>query len=70
MQRKQRWKAKNSPLQKAYGQRAESGYDQRKLFDIQGECEEVRWYTDSEDGEGFLIKCSLMEMRMKYTNLK
>ena len=26
-----------------------------KLFDIQGECEEVRWYTDSEDGEDSLL---------------
>lgn len=25
------------------------------LWDIQGECEDVRWYTDSEDGEDSLI---------------
>ena len=28
---------------------------QQDLWDIQGDCEEIRWYTDSDDGEDSLI---------------
>ena len=30
-------------------------YIQQDLWDIQEECESIRWYTDSEDGEDSLI---------------
>lgn len=30
-------------------------YIKQDLWDIQEECEEIRWYTDSEDGNDSLI---------------
>lgn len=46
-----------------------------KLFDIQGECEEVRWYTDSEDGEDSLLNAldgdqdEAFEFKMAFADL-
>ena len=36
---------------------------QQDLWDIQEACEDVRWYTDSDDGEDSLIN-RLQEMKM------
>lgn len=45
------------------------------LWDIEGECDEVRWYTDSEDGEDSLINAldgnedEAFEFRMEFADL-
>ena len=50
-----RWKAKNLRYKKPMVKELNLDTIREKLFDIQGECEEVRWYTDSEDGEDSLL---------------
>lgn len=48
---------------------------QRDLWDIQAECEEVRWYTDAEDGDNSLINALLgdedeaYEFKMAFADL-
>lgn len=48
---------------------------QQDLWDIQAECEDVRWYTDSEDGEDSLINAldgdedEAYEFRMAFADL-
>lgn len=48
---------------------------QQDLWDIQAECEDVRWYTDSEDGEDSLLNAlngdedEACEFRMAFTDL-
>lgn len=48
-------KAKKLRYKKAIAKHLNLEYIKQQLWDIQDECEEIRWYTDSEDGEETLI---------------
>lgn len=50
-----RFKAKNLRYKKPIVRNLNLGSITQELWDIQEECEDVRWYTDSEDGEDSLI---------------
>ena len=50
-----RWKAKNMRYKKPIVKNLNLDYIEQDLWDIHEECENVRWYTDSEDGEDSLI---------------
>ncbi len=50
-----RQKAKNLRYKKPIVQNLNLEYISQDLWDIQEECENVRWYTDSEDGADSLI---------------
>ena len=51
-----REKAKALRYKKPIAKNLNLEYIQQDLWDIQEECEEIRWYTDSEDGEDSQIK--------------
>ena len=48
-------KARNLRYKKPIAKLLNLDYIQRNLWDMQEECEGIRWYTDSEDGEDSLI---------------
>lgn len=48
-------KAKQLRYKKPIVKNLNLDFIQQDLWDIQSECEDVRWYTDSEDGEDSLI---------------
>lgn len=48
-------KARNLRYKKPIVKLLNLDYIQRNLWDMQEECEGIRWYTDSEDGEDSLI---------------
>lgn len=50
-----RFKAKQLRYKKPIVKNLNLEFIQQDLWDIQGECEEVRWYTESEDGTDSLI---------------
>lgn len=50
-----RWKAKNLRYKKPIVKNLNITQIQEDLWEIQEECEEVRWYTSSEDGTDSLI---------------
>ncbi len=50
-----RFKAKNLRYKKPIVKNLNLEFITQDLWDIQNECEGVRWYTDSEDGEDSLI---------------
>lgn len=50
-----RWKARNLRYKKPIVRNLNLEYISQDLWDIQEECESVRWYTDSEDGTDSLI---------------
>lgn len=50
-----RFKAKNLRYKKPIVRNLNLDFITQDLWDIQEECEDVRWYTDSEDGEDSLI---------------
>ena len=47
-------KAKQLRYKKPIVKNLNLDFIQQDLWDIQSECEDVRWYTDSEDGESSL----------------
>lgn len=50
-----RQKAKQMRLKKPIVKNINLDFIYQDLLDIQGECEDIRWYTDSDDGEDSLI---------------
>lgn len=50
-----RQKARNLRIKKPIVKDLNLDTIKEKLFDIQSECEEIRWYTDSDDGEDSLL---------------
>lgn len=50
-----RLKARNLRYKKPIVKNLNLDFITQDLWDIQGECEEVRWYTDSEDGTDSLV---------------
>ena len=50
-----RFKAKQLRYKKPIVKNLNLEFIQQDLWDIQEECEEVRWYTESEDGTDSLI---------------
>lgn len=52
---KRREKARNLRYKKSIVKCLNLEWITEDLWNIQGECEEVRWYTDSEDGEDSLL---------------
>lgn len=50
-----RLKARNLRYKKPIVKNLNLDFITQDLWDIQGECEEVRWYTDSEDGTNSLV---------------
>ena len=62
-----RWKARNLRYKKPIVRNLNIAQIQEDLWEIQEACEDVRWYTDSEDGTDSLIN-ALAEMKMKRMN--
>lgn len=50
-----RQKARNLRIKKPIVKELNLDVIKEKLYDIQEECEEIRWYTDSDDGEDSLL---------------
>lgn len=50
-----RQKARNLRIKKPIVKELNLDTIKEKIFDIQSECEEIRWYTDSDDGEDSLL---------------
>lgn len=70
-----REKAKALRYKKPIAKNLNLEYIQQDLWDIQEECEEIRWYTDSEDGEDSLINAlagdedEAYEFKMEFADL-
>lgn len=68
-------KAKMLRYKKPIAKNLNIDYIKQDLWDIQGECEEVRWYTDSDDGSDSLINSLLgdddeaQEFKMAFADL-
>lgn len=70
-----RFKAKQLRYKKPIVKDMNLDFIRQDLWDIQGECEDVRWYTDSEDGEDSLINAldgdedEAYELKMGFADL-
>lgn len=70
-----RFKAKNLRYKKPIVKNLNLEFIKEDLWDIQEQCEEVRWYTDSEDGDDSLINAlsgdedEAYEFKMSFADL-
>lgn len=70
-----RFKAKNLRYKKPIVRNLNLAFITQDLWDVQEECENVRWYTDSEDGEDSLINAldgdedEAYEFKMAFSDL-